>query len=92
VHKCPLYFYTDYKPNNWSGNRNFHSTAFLGKVRKEDINIEVLSAVTMKKFIFWNITPLTKVNVSRRFGGTHRLHLQGRKASQENKQQEANAS
>jgi hypothetical protein len=43
----------------------------------------------MKKFIFWNITPLSTANVSRRFGGTHRLHLQGRKANQVNKQQQA---
>jgi hypothetical protein len=43
----------------------------------------------MKKFIFRNMTPLATANVSRCFGRTYRLHLHGRKASQANKQQQA---
>jgi hypothetical protein len=29
--------------------------------------------------IFWDMTPCSPLNVNRYFGGTHRLHLQGRK-------------
>jgi hypothetical protein len=33
----------------------------------------------MKSSIFWDITPCSPLSVNRRFGGTYRLHLQGRK-------------
>jgi hypothetical protein len=33
----------------------------------------------MKSIIFWDITSCSPLSVSRRFGGTHRLHLQGRR-------------
>jgi hypothetical protein len=46
--------------------------------------LEVLTAVVMKSNIFWDITPCSPLKVNRRFGGTYRLHLQGRrKAEQE---------
>jgi hypothetical protein len=32
----------------------------------------------MKSTIFWDITPCSPLSVNRRFGGTYRLHLQGR--------------
>jgi hypothetical protein len=35
-------------------------------------------AVTMKNAIFWDVAPC-RSSVNRRFGGTYRLHLQGRK-------------
>jgi hypothetical protein len=31
-----------------------------------------------KSTIFWNITPCSPLSVNRSFGGTYRLHLQGR--------------
>jgi hypothetical protein len=34
--------------------------------------------VVMKCSIFWDITPCSPLKVNRRFGGTCRLHLQGR--------------
>jgi hypothetical protein len=37
--------------------------------------LEVFRAVVMKSSVFWDITPL---KVNRRFGGTCRLHFQGR--------------
>jgi hypothetical protein len=40
---------------------------------------EVLTAVVMKSTIFWNITPCSPLKVNRRYIGTYRLHLQGRK-------------
>jgi hypothetical protein len=45
------------------------------------LGFEVLTAVVMKSIIFWDITPCSAFKVNRRFGGTYRLHLQGRKIS-----------
>jgi hypothetical protein len=42
----------------------------------------------MKNFVFCDITLCSSVEVNRCFGGTYRLHLQGRKVSQESKQNE----
>jgi hypothetical protein len=38
---------------------------------------------------FWDITPCSPLKVNQRFGGTCRLHLQGRKIRQSKKQHEA---
>jgi hypothetical protein len=35
----------------------------------------VLTAVVMKDFIFWDITPYRQLKVNRRFGGTYRFHI-----------------
>jgi hypothetical protein len=40
------------------------------------VRFEVFTAVTMKNAVFWNVAPC-RYFVNRRFGGTHRLHLQG---------------
>jgi hypothetical protein len=42
------------------------------------IGFEVFTAVVMKNTIFRDITSCSPLNVNRRFGGTYRLHLQGR--------------
>jgi hypothetical protein len=44
------------------------------------IGFEVLAAVVMKNSIFWDVTPCSPLKVSRRFGGTYHLHLQGQLA------------
>jgi hypothetical protein len=44
------------------------------------VRFEVLTAVDINVAIFWDIAPYSP-NVSRRFGGTYRLHLQGRKSA-----------
>jgi hypothetical protein len=46
-----------------------------------NVGFEVLTAVVMKSTIFWDITPCSPLKVNRRFGGTHRLHLQSRRIS-----------
>jgi hypothetical protein len=46
------------------------------------VGFEVLTAVTMKNSIFWDITPHSPVKVDRRFGGTYCLRLQGRRVSE----------
>jgi hypothetical protein len=33
----------------------------------------------MKSIIFWDMTPCSLLSCNRRFGGTYRLHLQGRR-------------
>jgi hypothetical protein len=40
---------------------------------------QVRHLVNMKRSIFWDITPCSPLSVNRRFGGTYRFHLQGRK-------------
>jgi hypothetical protein len=44
-----------------------------------NVGFEVLTAVVMKSIIFWDITPGSPLSFSRRFGGTYRLRLQGRR-------------
>jgi hypothetical protein len=42
------------------------------------VRSEVYTAVTIKNAVFWDVAPC-KSSVNRCFGGTYRLHLQGRK-------------
>jgi hypothetical protein len=42
------------------------------------VRFEVYTAVTMKNAVFWDVAPCRSC-VTRCFGGTYRLHLQGRK-------------
>jgi hypothetical protein len=52
-----------------------------GRPQKQDRNyvrFEVFTAVTMKNAVFWDVAPC-RSGVTRRFGGTYRLHLQGRR-------------
>jgi hypothetical protein len=53
------------------------------------IGFEALNAVVMKISIFWNVTPCSLLKVNQRFEGTYRLHLQGRRISQERHQHES---
>jgi hypothetical protein len=41
-------------------------------------NLKILTAMVMKSSIFWDITPCSPLKVNRHFGGTYRLHRQGR--------------
>jgi hypothetical protein len=43
------------------------------------VGFEVFTAVVMKSIIFWDMTPCSPMSFNRRFGGTYRLHLQGRR-------------
>jgi hypothetical protein len=43
------------------------------------IGFEVFTAVTMKNAVFWGVVPCRCGRLNRRFGGSYRLHLQGRK-------------
>jgi hypothetical protein len=43
------------------------------------VSIKCWKQNLIKSTIFWDITPCSPLNVNRRFGGTYRLHLQGRR-------------
>jgi hypothetical protein len=45
------------------------------------VRFEVFTAVTMKNAVLWDVAACRSC-VNRRFGGTYRLHLQGRKISE----------
>jgi hypothetical protein len=53
------------------------------------VGFEVLPAVFIKSIIFWSITPCSPLKVNRHFGGTYRLHLQGRRIRQARYQRES---
>jgi hypothetical protein len=55
----------------------------------EKIGFEVLTAVVMKSFVSWDITPCIPLKVNRRFEGTFCLHRQGRRKSQSRNRREA---
>jgi hypothetical protein len=44
-----------------------------------NVGFQVLTALVVKSTIFWDTTPYSPFSVNRRFGGTYRLHLQGRR-------------
>jgi hypothetical protein len=56
---------------------------------QEVIRFEVPAAVVMKGYISWDIAPCNPLKVNRRFGGTCRLHLQGRRINQARNQRES---
>jgi hypothetical protein len=43
------------------------------------VGFEVFTAVVMKSTIFWDMTLCSPLSFNRRFGGTYRHHLQGRR-------------
>jgi hypothetical protein len=52
------------------------------------VEFEVITSVVMKSTIFGDITPCSPLKVNRRFRGTFRLHLQGRRISRGRSQRE----
>jgi hypothetical protein len=44
----------------------------------KNVGFEVVTEVLMKSTIFWDITPCIPLKGNLPFGGTYRLHLQGR--------------
>jgi hypothetical protein len=55
------------------------------------VEFAILTAVTMKSGIFWDVTPCRPVGVRRHYGGTYCPHLQGRGVSQARHYQEMHA-
>jgi hypothetical protein len=50
----------------------------MRQMKTVHVRFEVFTAVTMKKAVFWDEVQC-RYCVNRRFGGTYRLHLQGRR-------------
>jgi hypothetical protein len=46
---------------------------------KSIVGFEAFTVVVMKIIIIWDVTPCSLLSCNRRFGGTYRLHLQGRR-------------
>jgi hypothetical protein len=51
------------------------------------VGFEVFTAVVLKSIFFWDVTPCSALSGTRRFGGTYRLHLQGRRIVQQSSEQ-----
>jgi hypothetical protein len=51
-------------------------------------SLRTLTLFVIKSTIFWDITPCSPLKVSRRFGGTYHLHLQGRRKNRARNQRE----
>jgi hypothetical protein len=49
------------------------------KIISNFVGFEVFTALVMKSIIFWDMTQCSQLSFNRRFGGTYRLHLQGRR-------------
>jgi hypothetical protein len=82
-HLSPLYSpMTNYQISmSKRGNKTCTSTHTNREKRqtKHLVGFEVFRAVVMKSIIFWDMTPCSPLSFTRRFGGTYRLHLQGRR-------------
>jgi hypothetical protein len=52
-------------------------------------NITSMSTETLKRSVFWDITPCSQLKVNGHFEGTYHLYIQGRRISQARGQQEA---
>jgi hypothetical protein len=50
---------------------------YVRKTVRQYVGFEVFTVVVTKSIIFWDMTRCSPLSFSRRFGGTHRLHLQG---------------
>jgi hypothetical protein len=77
-------------------NRSIEAYSFIKKIYSacqhlttRFVEFEVITAVVMKSTIFWDITPCSLLKVNRRFGGTYRLYIQGRRISRARNQRES---
>jgi hypothetical protein len=61
---------------------------FLRAKKVPPVEFQVFTAVVMKSTIFWDTTSCSPLNVNRSFGGSYRLHLQGRIMSRARYQRE----
>jgi hypothetical protein len=52
---------------------------------------QFLTTVVIKSSVFWDVTPRSPLKVKRRFGGTHPLHLKGRRIRQARHQRESSS-
>jgi hypothetical protein len=67
----------------------YSEAEFSGQVNLEEfylprhnavyVGFDIFTDLVMKRTIFWDVTPCSPLSVNRRFGGTYRFHLQGRK-------------
>jgi hypothetical protein len=81
AHKIYVHSSDIYKSSKISSSRistvSHGGVIFLSAILT-NARFEVFTAVIMKNAVFWDVAACTSC-VNRRFGGTYRLHLQGRK-------------
>jgi hypothetical protein len=53
------------------------------------VGFEVLTAVVMESYIFWDINLCSPLEVNQRFGRTCHLHIQGKRVGQVRNQHKA---
>jgi hypothetical protein len=59
--------------------KHYKRTAILAWIHLWFVGVEVFTGVVMKSIIFWDMTPSSLLSCNWCFGGTYRLHLQGRR-------------
>jgi hypothetical protein len=81
---------TRYHKNSFDGDteeNNEKRPIWLGDLRNETaepenelpvVRFHVLTAASMKMFVFWDVAPCSLVEIDRRFRGAYCLHNQGR--------------
>jgi hypothetical protein len=86
IYVLPLKSETIFHKNTNRWNKSFVYICILcfllahGKTKHSVyVGSEVCTAVIMKSIIFWDMTPCSALSCTRRFGGTYRLNLQGRR-------------
>jgi hypothetical protein len=55
--------------------------------RRNIAGFEVFTVVVLKSIFFWDMTLCSALSGTRRFGGTYRLHLQGRRIVEQTSEQ-----
>jgi hypothetical protein len=56
-----------------------HNFTNVTEANGKYVGFEAFTAVTMKNSVLRDVAPCRSCEINRRFGGTYRLHLQGRK-------------
>jgi hypothetical protein len=69
--------------------RNDNQDWALPDIATITCRINTANCSLQKSYTFWDITPRSPMKVNRRFGGTCRLHLNGRRISQARNKREA---
>jgi hypothetical protein len=98
----PILRYYKWDASHWLRNTDLNHSAYTSTTRsdikkmsafcRQSAIIKSIWFSTYQRFkctIFWDITPCSPLKVNRRFGGTYRLHLQGRKISRAQNQRES---
>jgi hypothetical protein len=91
-HIQPIKMPWSYNPNSTINTINHQNPRVIRKhfpPNSSLVGSEILTAVVKKSSVFWDLTLYSPLEANWRFGGTCRLHPQGRKISQARNQRES---